>query len=411
MRNLGHLMAKSGYDVSFATYENCGSNGPYRIKNPTMNAISWAKSLDSNRRKSRGHQNLIEDPNASVIKLAGLNLRSLVPLLDPITRKSVNLLLDETNPDIVHCHNILPSLAPIVEAKRRGIPVVVTLHGYWPICPLANRFQIRNKRICDETDWSKCVDNCSARYSNVERYMKKLQRFLIENVDCIVCVSNYVRERLLEYGYSKDLLKVIYNGIDESAFAPTRNQNDNYLFHAGRLSVHKGSHIIFDVARMLLDRIPDINMKMVGTGMGNDPLRISENIEYLGWVPDSRLIELYSNALCAIIPSIWPEPHPLTTLEAMACGTPVIGSRIAGIEESIDDGKTGFLIDIDTPDEMAREIIDRVEELYGNSELRNEMGMKARAHVKNHFNEERMLRGYLDVYDEMISREHIPSGE
>jgi len=402
MRNLGRRIAESGNEVFFATYEDCGVDGPYRIKNPATNAISWAKVFDLTRNRARIDQDSIDDPNDSIVKRAGLNLRGFIPLLDPITRKSVNHLLDEINPDIVHCHNTLPSLAPIVESKRRGMPVVVTLHGYWPICPLANRFQIRNNRICNETDWSRCKDHCSARYSNVERPMKKLQQILIENVDFIICVSNYMSERLLEYGYPEESVRVIHNGINEKIFRPTGCPTGDNIFHAGRLSRHKGSHVLFNVASRLLRTAPEIKLNMVGTGMGGNPVRISDNIEYLGWVTDARLIELYSESLCTVIPSIWPEPHPLTTLEAMACGTPVIGSRISGIEESIEDEKTGFLVDIAAPDTMASEIVNRIEELHHDPELREEMGRSARTHVMEYFNEERMLNEYLDIYNRLL---------
>ena len=402
MKNLGQHLSRQGNEVSFATYEDCGPKGPYRISNPTTKAIALAQSFEISNRKAGVDLELFEDPNKSIVKRAGINLRNLVPMLDPITRKSVNQMLDKTDPDIVHCHNILPSLAPIVESKRRGIPVVVSLHGYWPVCPLANRFQVRTKKICEETDWSACRRNCSSQFSSIEGSMKKLQNTIIENVDFIVCVSNYVQERLLDYGYPKESLGVIHNGINVNEFRPTGDPSNDYLFHAGRLSRHKGSHVLFDAANKLRSSIPDIELRMVGTGMGNDQMRIAENIDYLGWVTDAELVRLYSNSLCTIIPSIWPEPHPLTTLEAMACGTPVIGTRISGIEESIEDGVTGYLIEIGEYKDMSKQIADRIEELYTDPILRAEMGIRARERVLEYFNEERMVNEYLDVYRKLL---------
>ena len=128
------------------------------------------------------------------------------------------------------------------------------------------------------------------------------------------------------------------------------------------------------------------------------------NVEEINWISQQELKDIYSRSLCVVVPSIWPEPHPLIPLEAMSCGTPVIGSRIAGIEESVIDEKTGYLIDIKEEDRMAQEIADKIIILYKDKNKRKELGIQAREHVKNKFNLDRMVNDYIKIYQQIINK-------
>jgi len=198
------------------------------------------------------------------------------------------------------------------------------------------------------------------------------------------------------------MIQVIPNGIDTNIFEPKGTTYDNYVFYAGRLTIHKGYDVLVKLSKRLMEVSPEVSIKMVGIGSGRNPLRFSKNMEYLGWVTDAELISLYSRCLCTVVPSIWPEPHPLTVLESMACGSPVIGSRISGIEESVKHNETGFLIDIGEPQEMSKSICDWIETLLNDSTLRRDMGIRAREHVEKNFNKKDMVDSYYKIYREIM---------
>lgn len=395
MKSLGCQLNKKGYKVYYATYEcEDTSKDIFRINNPMMNVVNSINKID----KYINKNNIMEDPNKSLMKNMSINLRNMIPLHDPITEISFSRIIKNLKPDVIHCHNILPSLSPISVAKENNIPVIITLHGYWPICPLAHFKQIRTNEICTPFDgnWSICKNFCA--YVDIEKRMNKLKKFIDNNVNLLIPVSNYLKNKLTKC-YSEEKIKTIYNGIDTEIFRGKDNCTEHIVLHIGRLSYHKGSDIFLDVAKNLSD-IKDLKFILIGTGLRN--FSNSNNIEYLNKIPINKLIELYSRALCTVVPSTWPEPHPLVTLESMSCKTPVIGSKIAGIEESILDNKTGFLIRIDNKKEMIKDISDKIVYLYNNRKIRLDMGNESRNFVKKKFSIQNMLTQYIKVYDDLV---------
>lgn len=399
MRNLGKCLRDRGIETYYATYENVKKDNVFKIKNPINMLATMIYKLDKLKSEKKGEL-AFHDPNKTLTKILSLNLREFIPMHDPVTEKSFQQIIKKVRPHVVHFHNVLPSLSPIKVAKRNAIPTIASINNYWPICPLSNRMQIKTNKICDEKNWRACNKMCAFSFINVERYMKKLRDFIDKNVDCLIPASNYVKDRLVEYLYPEDRIVTIHNGIDTNIFKPISQSVDPLVIHIGRLSRHKGSHIFFRVAKELKKINPNIKFLLIGSGLNWRSPKI-QNIEYLGRISTFKLIGYYSNALCVVIPSIWPEPHPLVTLEAMACSTPVIGSKIAGIEESIIDKKTGYLIDLNNEEKMVKDIAEKIIYLYENKYIRINLGENARKIIKNKFSLQKMTREYIRVYEKI----------
>ncbi len=143
----------------------------------------------------------------------------------------------------------------------------------------------------------------------------------------------------------------IYHGLDSSRFHPIENPTSDYLLYFGRIIEPKGVHLAIETAKRL-----GMPLKIVGkhySGHGKDEYweeRIVPHIDgklisYGGFVStDAQKNEILGNAKALLVPSIWPEPFGMVMIEALACGTPVIGLANGSIPEILDEGKNGFLV-------------------------------------------------------------------
>lgn len=131
---------------------------------------------------------------------------------DMITRYSTSRLVRRLSPDLVHLHNIMPGLAPLNVAHESGLKNVVTLHTCWPACPRAS-FVRPSGSICDSSSRDDCRKYCTSSMVNIGHHMKKLQDTLVEKAGVLICVSNYMKQRLLDFGYPAGSLVTIHNGV------------------------------------------------------------------------------------------------------------------------------------------------------------------------------------------------------
>lgn len=260
-----------------------------------------------------------------------------------------NAVLDEFKPDVVHLHNIHSYLSPVVGllAHRRGIRVVWTLHDYKLLCP---RYDcLRDGKPCEECIGDskqgvlthRCMKNSLAA-SAVARMetIKWNRRNLEKNTDLFVCPSQFMAEKMKQGGFSPDKIKVLNNFLDPvklnlyhdmDADAPRQD----YYCYVGRLSQEKGVADLLEAASRLPHRL-----KVAGGGPLEPQLReqygACPNIEFLGHLDAARVANLLAGARFSVVPSQWYENNPLSVVESLSAGTPVLGSDIGGIPELID---------------------------------------------------------------------------
>jgi glycosyltransferase involved in cell wall biosynthesis len=113
-----------------------------------------------------------------------------------------------------------------------------------------------------------------------------------------------------------------------------------------------------------------------------------------------EVLKFYYSAADVFVTTPWYEPFGITPLEAMACGTPVVGAAVGGIKHSVADGVTGYLVPPNDPDALAR----RLAELYGNRPLLARFGRNSLQRVQKHFTWERVARSMAALYDELAPR-------
>lgn len=297
-------------------------------------------------------------------------------------RESFARILSDFNPDIVHLNNIHSYLSPqlAVMARRHGARVVWTLHDYKLICPSYNCLY----------DNSPCEDCFNHKFSVVsKRCMKgslaasaiafvealKWNRKVFEkNVDMFVCPSAFMMEKMAQAGFSPEKLTVDCNFVDFDKLArfagePVKTRDDFYCY-VGRLSVEKGVGLMLDVASSLPYRI-----KVAGDGPLAEQLKAKYsgcgNIEFLGRLDAGQVSALLSKARFSIIPSMWYENNPLGVIESLCAGTPVVGARIGGIPELIEEGRTGLTFASGDAASMKDAIIRAFEQDWDNKAIKD----------------------------------------
>lgn len=176
----------------------------------------------------------------------------------------------------------------------------------------------------------------------------------------VIAISDHAKSELIErYRFDRERVEMIPHGVNTDRFYPREerppavNPDQVTLLYVGRIGPRKG----IDLALQALSRADatDVELLIAGTGRHEQHLRelaaelgVTDRVKFLGYVPDEELPSLYSSADVFVLPSLY-EGFGLVLLEAMACGTPVIGTNVGGIPTVIDDGETGLLVEREVP--------------------------------------------------------------
>jgi len=329
-------------------------------------------------------------------------------MYDRRTARGFNRFLEATESNIVHAHNIYGGLTTSILdiAKRRGVPVVMTLHDYKLICP---SYAMLNRGIvcegCRNGRFIHCLLNTCHKESLMasgvycmESYLNKwLHKY--DTIRYFICPSMFSLRKHAEHGIPQDRLLNIRNFINLATFEP-QYEDGKYALFVGRLSKEKGILTLLTAVEHL-----DVPVRIVGDG----PLKA----EYEGFVAEHRLNhvtfegyksgndlkQLYENAAFLVIPSEWYENAPMTILEAYAFGKPVIGSHIGGIPEMIDDEKTGMLFEMGDAGRLA----ECIGNLWSNKSLCRQMGHAARDKVEREFSSELHYEHLMELYRNLLN--------
>lgn len=213
--------------------------------------------------------------------------------------------------------------------------------------------------------------------------------------DRLICGASFQKEMMVNQGGSAKKIEVILGGVDTEMFKPLHNErrklrklfnvkNMFVLLSLGRLVKRKG----FDDAIKALTHLQDINdicLLIVGKGPQKPALtklvkalHLENKVRFLGFVPSNSLLHVYNIADVFVAPfkilGRDMEGFPLVVQEAQACGIPVITTYTAGLPELIGNNVTGFLVNPESPSEIA----EKIRKLYEESGLRKTMGQEAR---------------------------------
>jgi glycosyltransferase involved in cell wall biosynthesis len=219
-----------------------------------------------------------------------------------------------------------------------------------------------------------------------------------EKVKYFIAPSRFLLNKHLEYGYSADKFVYLPSFIDTTHIKPFYGDGEYWLFF-GRLSREKGAATLLTAYANLDSKLP---LLVVGEGPERRQLesRGIPGVQFTGYLKGVSLFDTISRARCIVIPSEWYENSPLSVLEAMAYGKPVIGSRIGGIPELIEDGITGFIFE----PANAADLEEKMESFLGKSKRTIlDMGIAARKKVEQQFSAEAHYRQLIALYNKALS--------
>lgn len=202
----------------------------------------------------------------------------------------------------------------------------------------------------------------------------------------------------------KHHVKTVHNGLHIPVNF-TLNNSRFIIGSAGRLFPVKDYHLLLNIAKSIHDNV-DINFVLAGEGPLKNSLetfitdcRLQNCFQLIGHKED---MDSFYSGLSVYINTSVHEGIPMTILEAMARGLPIIAPRVGGIPEVVDDGVQGFLIDGRDPQAFAEKIM----LLYNDRELWQRMSLAAREKAERCFSVEKMAQGYLDIYRKLCGEKH-----
>ncbi|UZP67617.1 glycosyltransferase family 4 protein [Desulfovibrio mangrovi] len=315
----------------------------------------------------------------------------------------ISKLVEETRPDIAHLHNIYHQLTPsiIPALKSRGVKVILTLHDTKLVCP--NYLSLCHESICDECKgkyyYKTILKDCQRSIMKsallaIEAYFHRLMKSY-EGVDCFIAPSYFLAEKIEAVRPELGQVRVLYNGIDTEAILPSEIDN-GYILYLGRLSKEKGVPTLLKAYQKLKIKP---QLKIVGTGPLLESLRENySDVVFTGYKSGDELTRLIARSSCVVVPSEWYENCSMVVLEAMAYGKPVVGSKVGGIPEQVEDGVSGALFTMGDADELVLKLT----MLMGDVELRRRLGRAARAKVEDKYSLAAHNQGLMDIYSKVL---------
>jgi glycosyltransferase involved in cell wall biosynthesis len=321
--------------------------------------------------------------------------RAMDPLQDAAALFELRRLLRSLRPDIVHTHNPKPGVYGRLAARAARAPVVVnTVHGLYalPEDRLAKRAVVYS------------LERLASTCSDAE---------LLQNAEDLP-----VLERI---GVAKRKLRVLGNGVDLAHFDAARvdaarievlrkefgaEPGDVVCGVVGRLVWEKGYREVFEAARVLRDRAPNLRFAVIGPLDPDkaDAVRAADvaaaerlgNLRFLGYRDD--VDECYA-AMDIYVLASYREGFPRSAMEAAAMGLPIVATDIRGCRQVVEPGETGLLV---APRD-APGLATAIEDLATRPLLREELGRAAHAKAQRDFDQQRVIDITLDTYERALS--------
>jgi glycosyltransferase involved in cell wall biosynthesis len=264
---------------------------------------------------------------------------------------------------VVHLHGYAKALsASVVPAiAASGHPVLYTMHEYYMLCPNGGFYNYRQHRHCTLTPLSPA---CWATHCDTRNYGFKLWR----NARGVIAntrggVPKTLRNIAYFHGYQRSIIAPhlpagvnlfeVANPVEAEDLGPKENPASGDFTFVGRLSTEKGCPLFAEAAAKA-----GITPAFVGDGPAAEELkRRFPNAKFHGWQNAEGVRKALRTARCLVFPSLWHEGQPLTVLESLAMGTPVVAGDGSAGRESVVDGVTGLWFKQADVDDLAAKLV------------------------------------------------------
>ena len=403
---------------------------------------AWSLELLARALIARGHSVTVVTPNygaAAAEELNGVSVvrfpfwrrlqpgAGLAPLSDHINpvfhllfARALVATARRMGADLIHAQEKHALAGAFLASRWLRKPVYLSLRDFGLICPITTCL-LQHRHVPADCSAGKLQRDCAPdffrqyirggalrrlriRCSLGLLYMDAwLKRALVKRVDGVTTVSL----SLLDIYARADRLRperghVVYNlppSTSGTGFRAGRTRADFGLpagplvLYVGKCSPGKGYPVFAEAARMVKARMPEACFAVAGQGPPEWMPR-SPDIHFLGSRPHAEVEQLYALSDVVAHPAVWPEPFSRVPLEAAAFARPVVGTRIGGTPEAVEDKSTGLLVERSDAPALAHAL----EELLANGELRLSLGRQASETVLRKFSEDRVVADLLAAY-------------
>jgi len=278
--------------------------------------------------------------------------------------------------------------AALLYAKRVHKPLVLTLHNARPL-GIAPHYTVLGS-LYDEV----------------------VGKRILRSADKIISVSAWSAEDVAKYGISLEKFIVVHNGIDTKAFRPRKTSGfvrklgitGPLLLFVGRIIRQKGLEYAVKAMPLILEKHPDARFVIIGRGNRLSHVKrlvkqmgLEDSVVFPGFVPESELFEALGSCDVFILPSLW-EVLPISILEAMSCGRPIVCTTAGGNAELVRNGFNGFVVSKRSPEQLS----DAVIKLLDDDSLRKRMGENSRKRAVQEFDWELIADKTIAAYKQVL---------
>ncbi|PIM71458.1 glycogen synthase [Streptomyces sp. JV178] len=302
--------------------------------------------------------------------------------------------------ELVHSHTWYANLAGHFGKLLHGIPHVMTAHSLEPLRP-----------------WK--AEQLGGGYA----LSSWAERTAIESADAVIAVSGAMRDDILGCYPALDpaRVRVVHNGIDTALYRPDHatdvldrvglDRARPYVLFVGRITRQKGVPHLLRAVRAI---DPDVQVVLCAGAPDTPEIdrefrdlfeELSRVREGLHWIPQMlprpEVIQLLTHAAVFVCPSVY-EPLGIVNLEAMACGTAVVASRVGGIPEVVEDGVTGLLVS--TEDDFEAQLARALDSVLADPATAARMGEAGRERAVREFGWDAVARRTVHLYEEVLKQ-------
>lgn len=271
-------------------------------------------------------------------------------------RKKIRLVLDDFRPDVVHLNNFTYQITPSVileiikwrKKENRSCRIVLTPHDSQLVCPNHMLYNPNTHELCEKCIGGhyinclkgKCIHGSTAKSAvgTAEGYYWKLRK-TYKYIDTVICPSNFNKSKMDTNPYLAGKTIVLRNFIDKAPYKSVTKKR--YVLYFGRFSEEKGINTLLTAIKEL----PDISFVFAGSGPLESKVNELPNINNVGFKTGNELDMLIREAQFSLCPSEVHENCPFSVMESEERGTPVIGARVGGVPELIEDCVNGRLFE------------------------------------------------------------------
>jgi glycosyltransferase involved in cell wall biosynthesis len=298
-------------------------------------------------------------------------------------RRSLRRLLAENRPDVAHLHNVYHqlTLSVVDELAAHGVPMVMTVHDYKPVCPSYQAYIDHQPcRRCvtghpGHVIAHRCIKGSTSAsvIASLEAVLTRTRR-LYMRIGTFIVPSHHCGQMLIAGGFPAERIRLIPNFVESGQFADRESirpaDRPNLLF-VGRLEEAKGIDVLLEAADRLAGTV---EISVVGDGPWRAQVEAADRagrLRYLGRQDWPQIASLMDQASAIVLPSVVEENCPMVVLEAGARGRPVVTSDRGGLPELVDDGQDGLLV----PAGDAAELANAMSRVGGDASRAHQMGL------------------------------------